>query len=140
MIRPGVPLEIDYTAEITPPRGTPAGLIAEVAQSARLCGTRMLYSVSEPSTYFDKVGHAIPPRLRLDGATMTPAADHWLLGKDAELDNGFLRYRVRSAFPGVWARDDKAKNYCGVYSMAREANGRLTGGCHLTIAGQSRFE
>ena len=29
--------------------------------------------------------------------------------------------------PGVWARDDKAKNYRGVYSMAREANGRLTG-------------
>jgi hypothetical protein len=82
----------------------------------------------------------MPPRLTLDGATVIPAADLWLLGKDAELDNGFVRYRVRSALPGVWVRDEKGKNYCGVYSMARQANGRLAGGCHLTIAGQSRFE
>ena len=59
----------------------------------------MLYSVSEPSTYFDKVGRAIPPRLGLDGATVIFAAEQWLLGKDAELDNGFVRYRVRSATP-----------------------------------------
>ncbi len=100
----------------------------------------MLYSVSEPSTYFDKVGHAVQPRLRLDGATVIPGAGQWLLGKDAELDNGFVRYRVVTPFPAVLVNDDNAKHYCGAYTAAREVNGRVAGACHLTITGQSSFQ
>jgi hypothetical protein len=140
VVRPGIPVEINYGAQITPPTGTAAGQIEEFAQSARLCGTRMLYSVSEPSTYFDKVGHGMTPRLKLDGATVTSAANQWLSGQDAEIDNGFIQYHVRASSPEVLARDDPAKHYCGIYSTAQKRDGGLAGGCRLTITGRSRFE
>jgi hypothetical protein len=161
-VKSGVPLEIEYAAEIVPPPGTPAEQIAEVVATGRFCGVRMPYKVSTPGTFFDKTGRQIPPRLILDGAA-TAAEGQWLAAKQADLDNGGVRYCVRSDAQRLVAGGSKIdysalynptvkdllgasvavavdSGYSAIYSRAVDRNGRYLAKCRLTIVGRSEFE
>jgi hypothetical protein len=135
LVRPALPLEIEYAAEIVPPPGTPASQIDEVIQTGRFCGIRMPYSVSEPSTYFDKVGYLIPPRVHLDGSVRLPQENQWLTGKEAELDNGFICYRIYSPSPSLATIDNKQAHFRAVYGLMGREDGRLVSRCRVRISG-----
>jgi hypothetical protein len=163
-VKPGIPLEIEYTAEIVPPAGTPAEQIEEVIHTGRFCGTRMPDTISTPSSFFDKTGHRIPPRLILNGVENAPAENRWLSAKDAELDNGFVRYQIHADSQGLIANGHNQADYrtlynetvkdllgaslsvnldCvygAVYSAIVKENGGYHAKCRLTITGRSQFE
>jgi hypothetical protein len=140
LVKPGVPLEIEYAVEVAPPPSASAEQIAEVVDNGRFCGTRMPYSVSEPCTYFDKTGHLVRPRLVLDGAVASPVAARWLSAGEATLDNGCLQYRVQSPARRLTAGDNKNENYSAIYGKLEKTGGSLAGKCRVTITGSSQFE
>ena len=129
-----MPLEIDYAAEVTPPPGTPPEMIDQLIRTGRFCGTRMQYAVSEPSTYFDKVGHRVAPRLLLADVEATSTPGKWLSAKQATLDNGVLRYQVDGLTGGVSACDVPAAFYTAVYALAKRDAGSLVSQCRLRIS------
>ncbi len=131
MVNSCIPLEIQYAADIVPPAAAPADQIEEVVRTGRFCGTRMQYSVSEPSTYFDKVGHPVPPRLFLEGAVVSPTGKPWHPAADADLDNGRVGYHVHSASHRLEASDHPSAGYSAIYGLVGRDNGRFTVNCRL---------
>jgi hypothetical protein len=123
-VRPAVPLVIDFSTQITAPPSAGKEELEEALRTGRFCGTRMLYDVSEPSTYFDKVGYRVPPRERGPGT----------------LDNGFVQYAVTSPSNPLTVVNDKAAFYRGIYCLTKKSGDRtLSASCTLTVSGQSRF-
>jgi hypothetical protein len=139
-IKNGLPLEIEYTAELAAPSAAPADQVEEAVRTGRFCGIRMPYSVSETFTYFDNTSHRIPPRLVLDGAPKTPAEGQWLSAKKAELDSGSVQHRVHATAHNLTAGDKKEANYSAIYGAIEKKNGRFITKCRLTISGQSQFD
>ena len=70
---------------------------------------------------------------------MAPAANQWLSGKEAEPDNGAVRYQVQSMTERLLAGDNKESKYSAIYGAVAKANGRLATKCRLTIRGQSQL-
>ena len=120
-------------------------------------------TVSAPSTFFDKTGRPMPPRLILDGAAKTPAENQWLAAKDAELDNGSVRYHVHSDAQLLWPAAKEGRlcralqrdrqgtlgasvavrvdlGYSAIYGTIVKENGHYVAKCRLTITGRSQFE
>jgi len=163
-VKPDIPIEIEYAAEVVAPSGTSDEQIEEVVRTGRFCGTRMPDTLSVPSTFFNKTGRPIPPRLILDGATRTLTEDRWLPAKDAELDNGSVRYRVHSDARRLVASGSRKAGYgaiynatvkdllgasvavnvevgySAIYSAIVRESGRNTAKCRLTITGRSQFK
>ena len=88
LVRPTVPVEIDYTAEITLPSCSPEEM-DQICKSARLCGVRM-----RTGGFLDYK----KARLSVSGEPVESAdvAGNPLPGRDAMLDNGYAQFHVTS--------------------------------------------
>ena len=133
LVRPTLPLSIDYTAEVTLPSVPPPQLEA-VAKNARLCGVRM-----RTAGFIDYT----PAKLSVGGKRLEPgdvpeAAS--LPGRDATLDNGYVQFRITSAANDLALPNDAAGGYQGIYCRPRITGDRqLTAACTLVVTGQSSF-
>ena len=94
----------------------------------------------------------------------TPTENQWLPAKDAELDNGSVRYHVHSDAQRLMASGNRKAGYdtlynatvkdllgasvavcvdvgySAIYSAIVKENGRYVAKCRLTITGRSQFE
>jgi hypothetical protein len=132
LVRPTVPVEIDYTAEITLPSCSPEEM-DQICKSARLCGARM------------RTGGFVDykkARLSVSGEPVESAdvAGNPLPGRDATLDNGYAQFHVTSEQNNLVAEADPTAAYSGIYRVPLRLNERqITASCKLTITGQSQF-
>jgi hypothetical protein len=96
----------------------------------------MAYSPSAPSTYFDKTGHLVAPRLLVEGKSASPVETTWISAKEAALDNGSLQYGVKSTVGRLAAGDRKEAGCSAIYGRIEKTDGRWTAGCRLTVTGR----
>jgi hypothetical protein len=139
LVKPRVPVEIEYAAEIAAPSSMPPELLDEVIRTGRFCGTRMAYPVSAPSTYFDKTGHRVPPHILVDCVAKVPNENEPLHGKDAELGDGLTHYKVHSDLQNLQVKDHRSANYSAIYASFVKQNGRGVAKCRVTITGQKQY-
>jgi len=106
LVRPTLPLLIEYTAELTLPGSSPQQLEA-VANSARLCGVRM--RTSGFVDYVPATQYVGGKRVESDCIPEGP-----LPHRDVVLDNGYVQFRVRSTGHDLALSADPAAGYQGV--------------------------
>ncbi len=126
IVRPGVPVRIEYAAELT----APSADAAKTIKSARLCGVRMRTGGFQDYT---------PARLLLGRAQQ--ATDFAAVGgkvlKESSLaiDNGYVQFRLRPGPGGAVASSSNLA--ASIYLVP--AGPRYMASCALEIAGQSQF-
>ncbi len=135
-----VPVQIEYTAEIVPPHGVDAREIVGVMKSARLCGVRMQWPPSEPSTYFEKHGYPRRANVTVDHRTATPEGYDGWRGRRVILDSGSVQFHVSAASKTLVVNESSSGAHSGVYCVPkRRRDGRISASCRLEITGQSQF-
>jgi hypothetical protein len=140
-IRATLPVQIEYGAEIIPPRGADSKDVEKVLETGRLCGVRMQWPISEPSTYFEKRGYPKRPAVSVDNRKPVRQAYDGLRGKRMVLDSGSVRYQVSSKSRSLAANEDNSGAYSGVYCLGRrKRDGHISASCVLEITGQSQFQ
>lgn len=128
IVRPGVPVAIEYAAELT----APSAEAAKTIKSARFCGVRMRTGGFPDYT---------PARLLVGDGRQ--AADFAVLGgkvlneASLALDNGYVQFRLRAGQGGAVAQSGSLA--ANIY-LVPAAEGRVrTASGTLEITGQSQF-
>jgi hypothetical protein len=137
LISAAVPARIEYTAEVIPPGDTNSKDLQRVLDASRLCGVRMQWPTSEPSTYYEKRGYPRRPTASLDNRLPAQAPR----GRQAVLDTGFVRYQVTSKSKSLVLKEDDSAAYSAAWCVPiKERGGRLLASCLLEITGRSQFQ
>ena len=128
IVRPGVPVHIEYAAELT----APSAEAAKTVKSARFCGVRMRTGGFQDYT---------PARL-LVGQTPRVADLAAVGGKvlneaSLALDNGYVQFRLRADRSGAVASSSNLAANIYLAPAAEGAGHRAS--CTLEITGQSQF-
>jgi hypothetical protein len=141
LIRGRVPVKIEYGAEMIPPPDANSKDVTKVLETGRLCGVRMQWPISEPSTYFEKRGYPKKPRVSMDNPKPIQQAQKGLRGNHIVLDSGSVQFRVSSKTRSLVTIEDNSAAYSGVYCLpTRTGDGHLLAACVLEITGQSQFQ
>ena len=124
LVRPEVPVRIDYTFALT----APAVEAARAVKSARVCGVRMrtagfvdykkarLFVNGKPAEFADAIDQALTPGI-------------------ATLDNGYVQFRVESPQNGLATADEG--QYASIYAVPKREVATLKANYRLTVTGRS---
>jgi hypothetical protein len=128
IVRPAVPVRVEYAAELT----APSAEAARTLKSARLCGVRMRTGGFQDYT---------PARLLLGQARQ--ATDFAAVGgkvlkeSSLSLDNGYVQFRLRAGRGGTAASSSSLA--ASIYLVPAAEGPRYTASGTLDITGQSQF-
>jgi hypothetical protein len=138
LVRPGVPVKVEYRSELV----GPSVEALQTIKAAHLCGTRMRTRASI-DTWVDyknavvRIGGTEPGRADADSfAEIVPPGGE-LQALEAILDNGYVQFKV-GVNEGVLTTREGADN-CGIYVVPKAAGNKLRASCRLEITGQNQW-
>jgi hypothetical protein len=128
IVRPGVPVRVEYAAELT----APSAEAAKTIKSVRLCGVRM-----RTGGFQDYA----PARLLLgpehQATDFAAVAGKVLTEPSLALDNGYVQFRLRAGAGGAVASSGSLA--ANIYLAPATDGLRSMASCTLEITGQSQF-
>ncbi len=128
IVRPGVPVRIEYGAELT----APSAEAAKAIKSARFCGVRMRtggFPDYTPARLLVGHAHQVADFAALSGKVLNESV--------LTLDNGYVQFRLRAGQGGAVA---SSSNLAANIYLTPAAEGRIRkASCTLEITGQSQF-
>ena len=124
LLRPGVPVRVDFGAELV----APSAEAARTVRSARFCGVRM-----RTRGFVDYR----PAELIVAGRRRQLAAEEVLPGGTATLDNGYVQFAVAAEGKGLAAANEG--RYATVYALGEPRGNRVVATARLEVTGQSQW-